>query len=399
MEEKLKADILSLIKENETWVLNLRRDLHQYPELGNEEYKTTKRIVYELETMGIYTELPLNTGAMGILKGAGEGDETKVIAFRCDIDALPIHEQGKMPFSSVREGIMHACGHDAHTAILLGTVKILSLLKDRFGGTVKFLFQPAEETTGGAEPMVKAGCLVNPKPDHIFALHVMPDITAGKAGLHKGIVHPASDMFTIKVKGINSHGAAPHRGIDAIVAASQIVTNIQAIISRNIDPLESAIITVGSFHGGHGINIVADEVIMEGTIRAFNESTRKLIQNKLREISEFTAKAYGAISEIIFQKGYDKLVNHDESSALAEKSIKEVLGEDNLYLLNKPIMGVDDFSYYLHDHPGAMFFLGCGFPHKGNSPIHTNTFQINEDCLAVGIAALSSIALNYMTTG
>ncbi|MGI6752574.1 MAG: M20 metallopeptidase family protein [Anaerovoracaceae bacterium] len=401
MDENLKTLTLNLIEESETWFIDLRRDLHQYPELGNEEYKTTERICYELEKMGIEVRRPLNTGALGILKGTGEsmdwkgGGPDKTIAFRGDIDALPIHEQPKMPFSSVRDGLMHACGHDAHTAILLGTAKILCLLKSWFKGTVKFIFQPAEETTGGALPMIRAGCLKDPEPDHIFALHVMPDLVAGMAGIHKGRVHPASDMFTIKVKGIKSHGASPHQGIDAIVVASQIVNNIQAIISRNVDPLESAIISIGRFQGGHGINIVADEVVMEGTIRAFDASVGRLVRRKLREISEFTAKAAGAISEIQFQKGYGALTNHPESCNMVELAIKEVLGEDKLVYLERPTMGVDDFSAFLIDHPGAMFFLGSGFHGRYNPPIHTDNFQINEKAIGVGIAIQCAIALNF----
>ncbi|MDD4583688.1 MAG: M20 family metallopeptidase, partial [Eubacteriales bacterium] len=271
MERKLKEDLKKSVEEITPWAVNLRREFHSWPEVGNQEYCTTERIKRELDAMGISTKQPLNTGVIGLLGS----DRDESIALRTDIDGLPIQERIRLPFSSERQGFMHACGHDVHTAVLLGTAKVLSEHKDKIKGSVKFIFQPAEETTGGAERMIDAGCLKDPKVQSIYGFHVKPEIVAGKIGLKRGRVHASSDMFTIRIQGVASHGAYPDCGVDALVSASQIVANLQVIVSRNISPLDSAVITVGSFHSGTGVNTIADRAILEGTIRSFDPMTRE----------------------------------------------------------------------------------------------------------------------------
>lgn len=370
-----------LIKEAGKWAICLRQDFHRWPELGNEEYRTAERILSELSHFGIETERMLSTGIVGsITKIPGK----KTVALRADMDALPIQESVSLPFASERRGIMHACGHDVHMAVMLGTAMVLSKIKDNINGNVKFIFQPAEETTGGAKRMIKRGCL-NPKTDYILGLHVKPDLPSGTIGIKYGKVHASSDMFQIMVKGKNSHGAYPELGIDAVAAAAQIVTGVQSIVSRNVSPLSSAVISIGSIHGGTAVNLIADTVLLEGTIRAMDHSSRELLKNRLKEIAQWTAKAYGAKAEVKFKKGYPILMNDNlvvetvKNVAICETAIEKVVE------LKEPTMGVEDFSYYLEKVPGAFFFLGSGYKGRENEGIHSDGFEVDEKCIRVGI--------------
>jgi len=380
--------LTKMIKETEKWAIGLRQDFHKWPELGNEEYLTSERIKKELEILGIRVEKMLPTGMTGVLEGTGEGRKSgsrKVVAIRADIDALPIQEEVCLPFQSERKGIMHACGHDVHIAVLLGTARVLSKNKDSINGTVKFIFQPAEETTGGAERMIRKGCLENPKVDYILGLHVKPELPAGTIGIKYGKVHASSDMFQIDVKGKLSHGAYPESGTDAIVAASQIIVNAQSIISRNISPLNSAVITFGSFHSGCALNIISDHALLKGTIRALDISSRELLKDRLREMAKMTAKAAGASADVKFKKGYSVLMNDNfvvdliKEAAISETAIEKVIE------LREPTMGVEDFAFYLEKIPGAFFFLGSGYRGRENTGIHSGSFEINEKCIKTGI--------------
>ena len=389
MEKNLIEDLRKSVEEITPWAVNLRRKFHSWPEVGNQEYRTTEWIKKELDAMSIPTKQPLNTGIIGLL----EGDKDKTIALRADIDGLPIQERIRLPFSSERQGFMHGCGHDVHIAVLLGTAKVLSEHKDKIKRSIKFIFQPAEETTGGAERMIDAGCLKDPKVQSIYGFHVKPEIVAGKIGLKKGRVHACSDQFTIRVQGMASHGAYPDCGVDALVSASQIVTNIQAIVSRNISPLDSAVITIGSFHSGSGVNTIADRAILEGTIRSFDPMTREHLRCRLKDTVEFTAKAAGASAEVEFIKGYDALINHDEGVKEIADKAGYILGPDSVIEIESPSMGVEDFAYYLHKVPGAFFFLGSGYPYRENPPLHSDSFQVNEACIQNGILLLAGLCL------
>lgn len=370
-----------LVKEAGEWAVGLRQDFHRWPELGNEEYRTSERILWELDRLGVETQRMLSTGIVGSLK---KKQGRKTIALRADMDALPIQETTALPFSSERKGIMHACGHDVHMAVLLGTARVLSKIQNDINGNVKYIFQPAEETTGGAKRMIRRGCL-DPKTDFILGLHVKPDLPAGAIGIKYGKVHASSDMFKIAVKGKNSHGAYPELGIDSVAAASQLVTGIQSIVSRNVSPLNNAVITVGSIHGGTAVNLIADTVILEGTIRAMDHYSRELLKNRLREMAVWTAKAYGARAEIKFKTGYPVLMNDNlvvetlKNVAICETAVEKVIE------LKEPTMGVEDFSYYLEKVPGAFFFLGSGYKGRENEGIHTGGFEVDEKCIGVGI--------------
>ena len=384
-----------LAEEAEEWAIELRRDFHRWPELGNEEYKTIERIKYELTNLGIATEQVLETGLIGILnkrdkdiKSSEQNSEKlnrKVVALRADIDALPMLEEVYLPFSSERKGCMHSCGHDVHTAVLLGAARVLSEIKENINGTVKFIFQPAEETTGGAERMIEKGCLETPKVDYILGLHVKPELPAGTIGIKYGKVHASSDMFKISVKGRKSHGAYPEEGIDAIVIASQIVANSQSIISRNISSLNPAVITFGSIHGGNAINIVSDSVVLEGTIRALDTGTREYLKNRLKEVAKHTAKASRASAEVEYIKGYCSLINDNivvdviKNVAFLETTI------DKIVELRDPSMGVEDFAFFLEKVPGAFFFLGSGYKGRDNQGLHSSYFEVDEKCIKTGI--------------
>ena len=370
-----------LVKEAGKWAVHLRQDLHRWPELGNEEYRTAERVLTELGKLGIETERMLPTGIVGSLeKKSGK----KTVAIRADMDALPIQESVSLPFSSERNGIMHACGHDVHTAVLLGTARVISKIQNEINGNVKFIFQPAEETTGGAKRMMRKGCL-EPKTDYILGLHVKPDLPAGTIGIKYGKVHASSDMFRITVRGKHSHGAYPEMGIDSIAAAAQIITGAQSIVARNISPLNSAVITVGSIHGGTAVNLIADSVVLEGTIRSLDHCSREFLRERLKEMTQWTAKAYGAKAEVNFKKGYPILTNDNlvvdviKNAAICDTAVEKVVE------LKDPTMGVEDFAFFLEKVPGAFFFLGSGYKGRENEGIHSGGFEVDEKCIPVGI--------------
>jgi amidohydrolase len=370
-----------LIKEAQEWAVGVRQDFHRWPELGNEEHRTAERIQSELSKFGIETRRMLATGIVGNIR---TNETKKTVALRADMDALPIQETVRLPYSSERKGIMHACGHDVHMAVLLGTARVLSKIKNDINGNVKFIFQPAEETVGGAKRMLKRGCL-DPKTDYVLGLHVKPDLPAGTIGIKYGKVHASSDTFRIAVKGKNSHGAYPEQGVDSVAAAAQLITGIQSIISRNVSPLNPAVITVGMIHGGTAVNLVADTVILEGTIRSLDHFTRELLQKRLREMAVWTAKSYGAKAEIKCRKSYPVLMNDNlvvealKNVAICDTAVEKVAE------LKEPTMGVEDFSYYLEKAPGAFFFLGSGYKGRENEGIHNGGFEVDEKCIGVGI--------------
>ena len=383
------AEIKALVDEVVPWAIDLRRELHKWTEIGNQEYKTIERIEAELDKMGIESEKILRTGIVACL-----GDmAAECIALRADIDGLPIEEKTDLPFRSVHEGYMHACGHDVHTSVLLGTAKLLSNIKRLINKQVKFIFQPAEETTGGAKRMIETGCLKQPDVSSIYGLHVKPEIEAGKIGIKYGRVHASSVTFHIVIKGVASHGAIPDCGVDALLVACQVVNSLQSIVSRSVSPLDSAVVTVGSINSGKAANIISDYAKIEGTLRSFSEKTKNLLKSKLESIAINTAKAFGAYAEVEFIEGYEALINHDENVDKVKNVAKLILGENNVIEIESPTMGVEDFSYYLNKVPGAFFFLGSGFPDRYNPPLHSANFNINEECIRTGIMLFTCLIL------
>ncbi|MEA4988653.1 MAG: M20 family metallopeptidase [Anaerovorax sp.] len=390
MEKKIEKQV----KEASLLAAELYKELHQWPELGNQEYKTAKRIQEELEKLEIPYQTMLDTGVVGILNE--EKSHKGTIAIRADMDALPISEHTGLVYASKRPGLMHACGHDVHMAVLLGTARVLAGIKEKINGCVKFIFQPAEETTGGAARMIDLGCLESPNVDCILGLHVKPELKAGKIEIPYGAVHASSDSFKMIVSGKKSHAAEPDKGVDAILAASNIICNLQAIISRMVSPLDRAVISVGKVEGGTAANVIADEVIMEGTIRTFSKETRQKIFSSLSRFAIQTAKCYGATARVIFLPGYEALINEDGIASKLEKIAKDEIGTENVSTLQEATLGVDDFASFLREVPGTFFFLGCGFSEKENQGIHSEGFCVDESCIYTGIQMETSFVLQLL---
>ncbi|SCY79936.1 M20 metallopeptidase family protein [Alkaliphilus peptidifermentans] len=368
-----------------SWLVNVRRDFHREPELGMEEYQTQNKIIKYLKEMNIpYTIDIANTAVVGIIEGSKRG---KTVALRADMDALPMEDYKTVDYKSTIKGKMHACGHDAHMTILLGAAKILKKKESNLKGTIKLLFQPAEETLGGAKPMIEAGVMKNPKVDAVFGLHVTPELSAGQIGVKYGQMNASSDTIHIMINGESTHGAYPHGGIDAIVIAGHIITALQTIVSRNVDPRESAVVTLGEISGGTQGNIVANRVLMKGTVRTLNPQSRDLVIEKTKKIIENIAISMGGSAELQRSEGYAALINDDHYVDLVKENAEEILGIDNVNIIKSPSLGVEDFAYFLQEAPGAFYRLGCrnedkGIIHEG----HSNLFDVDEDCLPVGVA-------------
>lgn len=373
---------------NRDELINIRRELHRNPELGGCEYKTMDIISSYLDSWGIeYQKGVADTGVVAIIRGKNKPrDSSMCIGIRADIDALPIREETNVDYKSMCEGTMHACGHDAHTAVALCTAKIIKSLESQLTGDVKFFFQPAEETTGGAERMIKAGCLKNPDVEYVFGLHVDPGLETGKISIKYGKMMASSDELRIKALGKSTHGAHPHNGIDPIVIASNIVVSLQSLVSRNISPLNSVVLTMGSIHGGTGGNIIPDEVEMVGILRTLDPETRKFMKRRIAEIVENVPKAMGGEGRLQIRESYGALINNDEAVDSIKETAVKILGKDNVVTLEYPNMGTEDFSYFCQNAKACFFNLGCRNENlNAVYPIHSSKFMLDEACLEIGV--------------
>jgi amidohydrolase len=375
------------IKDIEKNIIDWRRDFHQYPELGFDEHRTSKIIGEALKEMGLAPQM--NVGKTGVIADLTFG-EGPTIALRADMDALPMQETSGLDFSSKHDGVMHACGHDGHMAMLLGAAKVLTQNGDSFNGTVRFIFQPAEEGAGGARYMIEDGCLDG--VDEIYGIHVWNYQPVGEVGITDGPVLAAADMFEIYIKGIGGHGAAPQGTIDAVVVASHLVQALQTIVSRNTNPLESTVVTIGTISGGHNFNIIADKVTLSGTARAYTEENRNLIKTRMAEIIDGVAKTFAAEISFYYEDGYPPTINHTDPANKVLKAAERVVGEKaGMPYLS---MGGEDFSYYLQKIPGCFFFVGSA-PNDQKlfeTPHHCSHFTMDERALLVG----PSIYLNLV---
>ena len=373
----------------------LRRAIHRHPEGGFGEFQTAALVEKTLASCGIPARRVARTGVVGVLEGAGPG---RVAALRADMDALELDEGTGAPYASEVPGLMHACGHDAHTAVLLGAARLLSKRRDFLPGSVVFLFQPAEETAGGALPMIREGVLETPRVDAVFGLHVGIGLPCGEVSVSEGTVHAASDMFDVTVTGRGCHGAYPHEGVDAVAIAGQVLCALNSIVSRNVDPLEPAVVTVGTIRGGSARNVLAESVEMTGIIRTLDPAVRKTVRERVRKIVEGTAAALGGLAEIRFTEGYPCLVNDPGMARLVKETATALLGAGKVRAATRPSMGVEDFAYFSGERPGAFFILGAGNPAKGIiHPAHSPRFDIDEDALPVGAAMMAGVALNFLT--
>jgi amidohydrolase len=395
----------------EARVVAWRRDFHQNPELGNRETRTAKIVADHLRALGFdaVQEKVAHTGVVGVLKGGRPGP---VVALRADMDALPVTEEVDVPFkSTVRTrwnnvdcGVMHACGHDAHTAMLMGVAEVLAGMRERIPGTVKFLFQPAEETPpigedGGAKMMVQEGCLKNPDVGAVFGLHITSIFQTGRIGYRSGPFMASADDFRIFVRGTQTHAAMPWRGVDPIVTASQIVLGLQTVVSRRMNiAKEPSVVTVGVFHGGVRHNIIPDEVKLEGTIRTFDEEQRDEIHEHVKRLAEMIAQAGGASAKVHIHRWYDVTVNHPGLTEWSVPTLGRIAGEANVGVVDK-VCGAEDFSFFQKEVPGFFYFVGCTPPERDANtaaPNHSPRFYVDEECLKVGVRTLSALALDWL---
>jgi len=370
-------------------IIQTRRDFHKHPELSFQEFRTSKIVAERLEQYGFIVQKNIGkTGVVGILEGTNPG---KTIAFRADMDALPIQETGEIPYKSVNDGVMHACGHDAHTAILLGAAEVLSKYQNSIQGTIKFIFQPAEEGYGGAKFMIEDGAIEN--VEEIYGLHVWNYQKSGTVGVQDGPVMAAADIFTINIKGIGGHGATPQGTVDCVVVASYLIQAMQTIVSRNTNPLENTVVTFGQINGGYNFNIIADKVILKGTTRAYTEDNRKLIKSRMQEIIQGTEKMFGAKIQLEYKDGYPPVINNPSVTKNLKK-IAQTIVEDNViapYLS----MGGEDFSYFSNLIPGCFFFLGSAPKDRApmSTPQHCSHFDIDEDTMLIGSSIFIELGL------
>lgn len=394
MDINFKEEALSINEE----LINMRRDFHEHPELGFHEYRTSKIIKDFLKNEGIpYLEVA-KTGVCGIIKGTKNGENEKCIALRADIDGLPMLDKKTCSYSSKEKGKMHGCGHDAHTTMLLGVAKVLNKHKDKFGGYVKLFFEPAEETTGGAPLMIEEGVLENPTVDKIVGLHVEETLDKGEIMVRKGVVNAASNPFFITIKGRGGHGAYPHMAIDPVVIASHVVLALQTIVSREIKPVNPAVVTVSTINGGTAENIIPDEVKLSGTIRTMTLEDRAYAIKRVEEIVSSICTAMRGDYEINIKESYPCLYNDNDSVELVRRSAKEILGENNVLEQEAPKLGVESFAYFALEKPSAFYFLGVRNEKKDIiHSAHNSLFDIDEEALHLGVAIQSQIAFNYLT--
>jgi amidohydrolase len=396
--EELKRIIEQLSKEFKEEVVELRRDLHQHPELSGREFRTARVVAEKLKEYGV-DEVVENFGGTTAVVGIIEGKGDRCVALRADMDALPTEEKTGKPYASKVEGVMHSCGHDAHTAMLVVAAKVLCSIKDRLNGKVKLIFQPCEERSdcAGAARLIKAGVLENPKVSAIFALHVFPELPTGVVGTKPGPFLASADTFRISIKGKSAHASRPHQGIDPVLIAAQAVNALHHIVSRSINPLKPAVLTVGKIEGGFAENVIPDEVKMAGTVRTLDPEVREELPRLIEKTLCGVTSAYGGSYQFTFEEGTPPLINDPKTTYFALEKAKELLGPERVVLIEEPSMGGEDFAEYLRQVPGTYLRLGVGNKEKGIVyPLHSSKFDLDEDALPVGVALLSYLAAAYL---
>ncbi len=375
----------------------MRRDFHMHPELGFQEERTSGIVAAELRKLGIDVVTGVGkTGVVGLLEGK---KKKPVLLLRFDMDALPVTEENDVLYVSLNKGIMHACGHDAHTAIGLSVARILSSHRDELQGTIKFVFQPAEEGQGGAQAMVKDGVLENPVPDYSLAMHVWNEKPIGWMGITSGPAMAAAETFTIRINGRGGHGASPHQTVDPVYIASQVVVGLQSIISRNVNPMETGVISATSIHGGETFNVIPQWVEICGTIRTFTPSTRALVLRRLREVADGVASTYGASAEVTIES-ITPTVNNDPALSKRVYEIAKTFFPDFDFDRNKKTMGSEDMAFLMETVPGCFVFVGSSNPEKGlNAEHHHPRFDFDEEVLQIGTALIAGTAFRLLQQG
>ena len=391
-------DILKLVKEKEERVIKIRRDLHQIPELELELPKTMEYISKVLDEIGVKYKKLLNGNAI-VAQIDGE-QEGKCIAIRADSDALPVVEETGLPFASTN-GNMHACGHDGHTAMALGACMILNENRDKLKGTVKIFFQPGEESPGGALPMIEEGCMENPKVDAVIGLHegCLIPIKYGKIGVKAGAIMASADVFEIYVKGKSSHAATPHLSADPIVVSSEIVLGLQKIVSREVNPISNAVLTIGIIQGGTAHNVIPETVYIKGTVRTLDEKVREFIAKRVEEIADGIAKTYGCTAETIYHYMYPVVMNDEKFTEFFIENTKEILGEDSVEIIKDPSMGGEDVAYFLQRAKGTYFMLSNPKMYNDDTiyPHHHSKFDVEESLFYKGMSAVLATVFKYLS--
>lgn len=392
-------DIRARAHEISDEMLSWRRDFHAHPELSNNEFRTTEKIVELLKSFGCDSvERPLPTGAVAIIKGAKPG---KCVAIRADIDALPVKEETGLPFASQNDGVMHACGHDTHISMLLATAKVLCGMRDQLPGTVKLIFQPGEEKApmGGARPMVEAGVMENPHVDAIMATHISPGgPKVGAVSMYNGIATTAFDLYNVKVTGQNAHGSQPHNGHDAILALAQFIVNAQQIVARRVNPLKTAIVSIGVIKGGEAVNIIPSTASLEMVCRTYGEETRKVIYDEVMRLARGTAELSACKFDVEHIEGYGSVVNDPKLLKIGAKAVAEALGPDYVDNLEEPLSFSEDFSYYGNATGTPSLFLLLNAGYLGDAPhsLHDARCTFQEEALECGVTAMVATALKIL---
>jgi amidohydrolase len=389
--------MLSRIKDLATTIaprlIEIRRHIHSHPELSGQEYQTAAFVAGVLSSSGLHVQEGVGkTGVIGELQGTGE--DKRILAIRTDMDALPIQERSGLEFASRIEGIMHACGHDVHTTVGLGTAMILAQIAEEISGKVRFLFQPAEEIAQGASWMVADGAM--DQVSGILGIHVFPSIPAGSIGVRYGALTAAADDLEIIIMGESGHGARPHEAIDAIWIASQVITTLQQAISRTQNPLRPVVLSIGKINGGRAPNIIADKVQLLGTVRSLHPETRANLPNWIERIVASVCNSYGAKYQVNYRQGVPSVQNDYFLTQLLQSSAEEAWGSDRVQVLPEPSLGAEDFSVYLERSPGSMFRLGVGFKDRViNYPLHHPQFEIDESAIITGVVTMAYTAYRY----
>jgi amidohydrolase len=388
-------DIKKEVAELKEEVIKLRRDFHMHPELGFQEKRTSQIVENYLKDLGLEVKARIaKTGVVGLLRGKENGS---TILLRADMDALPIEEKNDVPYKSVNKGIMHACGHDGHTAMLLVAAKVLSRHKDEIKGNVKFVFQPSEEKDpGGAIKMIEEGVMENPHVKKAFGLHLGNMIPAGIIGIKEGVLTAEADRFKIKITGKGGHGAYPHTSVDPVVIASHTVLGLQQIVSRETDPVQPIVVTIGKIHSGDVFNVIPENAELLGTVRTLDKNVAKSVPERIERISKHIAEAYRGKAELEYHFGYPPLINSKEETQYVINIAKQVVGEKRI--ITVPVsMGGEDMAYFLEKAKGAFYWLGSMNKEKGlDKPHHSAYFDFDEDVLPIGVEMHVRIALNLL---
>ena len=386
------AKIRSIVETLAPRLIEIRRHIHAHPELSGQEHQTAAYIAGVLSAAGLQTQESVGkTGVVGELTGTGT--DARMLAIRTDMDALPIVERTGLAFSSRNEGVMHACGHDVHTTVGLGTAMVLAQLGEELPGKMRFIFQPAEEIAQGAAWMVDDGAMQG--VDSIFSLHVFPSIPAGSIGIRYGALTAAADDLEITIIGESGHGARPHEAIDAIWIASQVITGLQQAISRTQNPLRPIVLTIGKISGGRAHNIIADRVVMTGTVRSLHPDTHATLPAWIEQITNDICRTYGAKCQVDYRRGVPSVQNDMALTKILESAARAACGGDRVQILPEPSLGAEDFSVYLQHAPGSMFRLGVGVAEGKNHPLHHPQFMVDEKAIITGVVTMAYTAYQY----